>query len=961
MGANAEIQQPSAKPSSPLAGLNPMESPNTFEQFASASAVEAYLTETAIKQYSTLFGQPGFGYYYPLYVNDVHLSAAAVPVGRSFPDAANTTNVQVAGVDEADLIETDGEFLYQVNGQTLTILDARDSAELEIATQFSITPPWEISAAPTPIGRSTGIALPVEPFFPVGGPVGGWNQIDGMYLQGDRLTVISTGWSPGFPFATETPQTDDLAFSSWILPGQPHVQVTVLDVADPNQVSLVETSLLEGNLISSRAIGDEVVVVTSQGVQLPAPLVIEDVQAEGQSSEAGGTENAGLVAPSSLSIAPYPPYSPQPQGSYETQEAYLARIEDQILDLGLANVETKDGQGQTVESGLLTAPTNIYKPLDDQPWQQLTTVSTFDVGDQHLGVDESVALPTSSTQQVFASKDYLYLLRSVYNNDGTSSTQISQLDLETSELLAVGEVPGRIDNQFSVDEKDGFLRISTTTGWGDNSLNNIYVLDQVDRQLDIVGKVEGLAPGERIYSTRFQGDYGFVVTFRQIDPLFALDLSDPYNPKVVGELKIPGFSEYLQVIEQGDQRLLIGIGRDADPDTGWAQALKVSLFDVTDLANPVEIDNYIFEGDYSSSDALWNHKAVTYVPEQRLLAIPSQEYDRNSWTSQQQLTVFELDGKQGIQHLGEVDHGSDWINRSVSIDGDLFAVSGQKISAYDVSELELLDQVKWHVDSNNRPFHIRPGAEAASIVWNTETGVVSSLSLEAEASTEPLTPLGRTITDIDWALQTVGDMDGDGQKDVLLRHAKAGKTLLWLMDADGKGIKSEAVIGRDLPDVNWSIAGTGDMDGDGHTDIVLHNSVADQIVTWYMDGAGNILSESLVGRQLGDDDWQIAAVADFNGDGKADMLLRHGVVGQNVLLEMDGAKILAESLFGRRVADSDWQIEGAQDFDGNGTVDVFWRHQGVGTGLVWSMADKNTIASEVVMANLPDGMTQIVA
>lgn len=247
-----------------------------------------------------------------------------------------------------------------------------------------------------------------------------------------------------------------------------------------------------------------------------------------------------------------------------------------------------------------------------------------------------------------------------------------------------------------------------------------------------------------------------------------------------------------------------------------------------------------------------------------------------------------------------------------------------------------------------------------SIVWNTRTGAVSSMALNVAAATASLTSIGRSITDTNWALQTVGDMNGDGQADVLLRNATLGQNLVWYMNIGGQSIKSEALIGRDIADANWSIAGTGDMDGDGKTDIILRNQAADQIVAWYMDGAGNILSESLVGRGFGDNNWKIEAMADFNGDNKADILLRNRISGQNLLWEMDKATILAESLFGRDIPDVNWNIEGASDFDSNGTVDVLVRNGAAGQALLWSMADKNTIGSEVLIANVPGADSQIV-
>ncbi len=249
-------------------------------------------------------------------------------------------------------------------------------------------------------------------------------------------------------------------------------------------------------------------------------------------------------------------------------------------------------------------------------------------------------------------------------------------------------------------------------------------------------------------------------------------------------------------------------------------------------------------------------------------------------------------------------------------------------------------------------------AEPAAIAWNTITGVVSAFAIDGTTASQ--TPIGRTITDRNWELQTTGDLNGDGQDDVILRHALAGQNLVWTMAAGGQSISSETLIGRDIPDVNWRIVGADDLDGDGNIDIVLRNAVADQILAWYMDGAGNILSESIIGRALMDNNWEVSAVADFNGDNKADLLLRNGLIGQNLLWEMDGTAILAESLLGREVADSNWHIEGARDFDKNGTTDVFLRHRGVGQGLLWSMADKTTIASETIMANVPDGLIQLV-
>ncbi len=656
-----------------------METTNKFAKFASNRNLEQYLVDNAVKRYANLFGQVNNDYPYPAFT--VGGGPNPMPIATSTSNGAtrDTTNTQVKGVDEADLIETDGKYLYQVNGQTLTIVDVQDRSQLKIASQFAIPSPWGFATGDQP--RTNPIPLPI---LTIGGPSSGWNNVDGMYLQGDRLTVVSTGWSPQPATGDSTSLT---TYPGWRNPGQPQVQVTVLDVADPSHVSIVEVSVMEGNLVTSRAISNEVFVLTSNSWELPAPLLIP--------YQSDQTIIAPAIVNPAIGGAIGLPY-PIQRGTYETKEAYLGRIEGQVLDLGLPNVITRNAYGETVESGLLSPATSIYQPLSPNPYQQLFNLSTFNVGDTHLGVDQVSGIPTEWNNNVFVSGENLYLLQQIYGLNG-NSTKILQIDLDTSEFIATGEVPGAIDDRFAVDEHEGFLRISTTTSFGTAARNNVYILDQVGPRLDVVGKLEGLAPGERIFSTRFQGDYGFVVTFRQVDPLFTIDLSDPTNPQVAGELKIPGFSEYLQVIEQDGKSLLLGVGRDADPVTGRAGALKVSLFDVNNPNAPQEIESYVFADQFSTSDALWDPKAITYIPDRKLLAIPTRSYF--SYPGEARLTVFSVDGLQGIDRIGEVSHDKDWINRSVSIRNDLYAVSGSRISAYSVPGLEGIGDIRWNAET----------------------------------------------------------------------------------------------------------------------------------------------------------------------------------------------------------------------------------------------------------------------
>ncbi|MEM6404900.1 MAG: beta-propeller domain-containing protein, partial [Cyanobacteria bacterium P01_D01_bin.116] len=237
-----------------------------FEKFTSSEALTDYLINQAVEQYSYLFGQPLYGY-----------DETAQPTPEPEPEPAlepdgDTTNTQIEGVDEADLIETDGEFLYQGAGENISIVDVRDASDLEIINQVSIPAFWE----PTQSNPDSPDSLLT------GGYGEQLSQIDGLYLQGDRLTVVSTSYFdfPVFPFEPEP----FVEFDSFYYPYdyQPQVQVTVLDVAQPDAATILETTVLDGNLLSSRAIGNQVFVVTSDEFGLPQPLFIPE---ESDSSE----------------------------------------------------------------------------------------------------------------------------------------------------------------------------------------------------------------------------------------------------------------------------------------------------------------------------------------------------------------------------------------------------------------------------------------------------------------------------------------------------------------------------------------------------------------------------------------------------------------------------------------------------------------------------------------------------
>ena len=289
---------------------------------------------------------------------------------------------------------------------------------------------------------------------------------------------------------------------------------------------------------------------------------------------------------------------------------------------------------------------------------------------------------------------------------------------------ASGTVPGTVLNQFSMDEYDGNFRIATTSrssGWfGGKSKNNVYVLDG---DLEIIGKLEDLAPGESIYSARFMGERCYLVTFRKIDPLFVIDLSDPTNPEVLGKLKIPGYSDYLHPY---DENHLIGIGKETveskTGDFSWYQGVKISLFDVSDVEKPKEIAKYEIGDRGTDSYALRDHKAFLFSRSRDLLVIPvllaeidEVKYPGGVSPSQhgdyvwQGAYVFELTAEDGFELKGRVTHAdseqfikSGWyyresatsVKRSLYMDDVLYTISESKIKMNKLRGLMEINEVE---------------------------------------------------------------------------------------------------------------------------------------------------------------------------------------------------------------------------------------------------------------------------
>ena len=316
---------------------------------------------------------------------------------------------------------------------------------------------------------------------------------------------------------------------------------------------------------------------------------------------------------------------------------------------------------------------------------------------------------------IYSSEENLYITRVKYEykdskifgyyNNYDVNTYIYKFELEDSKAkyISAGSVPGAVLNQFSMDEKDGYFRIATTDSENWNSetdTNNIYVLDE---NLEIIGELEGLAKGEKIYSVRFMGNRVYMVTFVETDPLFVIDLSDPTNPTVLGELKIPGYSKYLHPY---DENHIIGFGENTKTNEYGGvvtDGMKMALFDVTDPNNPKELYSVDIGEKGTYSELLYNHKALLFSKEKNIIAFPvsiSKETGKyNTNLKFQGAIVYGLDLEKGFTLKGTIAHMEiengyrdyDYekaVERIIYIKDNLYTLSKSLIKSTDMNTMQ---------------------------------------------------------------------------------------------------------------------------------------------------------------------------------------------------------------------------------------------------------------------------------
>ena len=515
-------------------------------------------------------------------------------------DDFSATNEQVEGVNEADVVKTDGRFIYVAAGESVKIYDSNNGRPF-LADEIKMT---------------------------VDSETGEYVQFSEMYIDQGRLVVLGTrrgfeNWIRPIPEPMEEMETSIMPWGG----DRNYVWCGIYEVDTKGKTNLVKELEIEGSMLSSRKKDETVYLVVNKylyryGIDTGGilPLIRDTALGNGYSE---------------LSI--------------DSIMYYPKRVSSNYLILAAIDIE--DG---------------------DEP----AVIEAF------LG----------SGNLVYMSNNALYVAGRDYNSFWGEVTNIAKFTIDGTKIgfAGGGMVEGSILNQFSMDEYEGKLRLATSNWQGEN-VNAIHVLDE---NLNETGSVENLARGERIYSVRFMGDRGYVVTFRQIDPLFVLDLSNPEAPKVTGELKVPGFSNYLHPVSED---MLLGIGQSIDEKTGMQEGIKLSIFDVSDDGKPVETNNLVLGGSGSYAEVLSNHKALMLnlnedmIGFDAVLANVTGDYSKSNFYGAAIIEVTK-DGSMSILKLisNEGIHASR-VKRIIYIGDVLYYILDNRIRAFNMDSFDEIE------------------------------------------------------------------------------------------------------------------------------------------------------------------------------------------------------------------------------------------------------------------------------
>lgn len=445
-----------------------------------------------------------------------------IPAGGETGAGYSETNLRELGVDEGDLVKTDGEYIYIMKRDSSVKIIRADGTEMALITALE---PENLS-----------------------------ESVRDMYVSGNTLVMVTGG--------SRTSMVES-GKDVYVTKSYNYAKTETYDITDRSAPKRIGSAEQEGNYRSSRKAGDYIYLFTQ--------------------------------------------YRPQIEDT---------RVESEIMPLV---------NGEYLEAD------DIYVP-ESLEYTDYLVIGSVNLNDPSKTVSHKAVV--SGADNFYVSSSSIFIYNQSYAT-GEQKTEILKFGYEDGQIWGVGacSVQGYLNDTFSIDEYKNNLRVLATR-WDSQNINSLYVFDE---KMQPIGKIDDIAPGETIRSARFMGDTGYFVTFRNTDPLFSVDLSDPSNPKILGELKVTGFSSYLH--DYGDGKLL-GIGYEADEETGMNTGVKLSMFDVSDPANVKEIKRYTIK-DAEYVPALSNYKAVMISPQKNLFGFVC---DGN-------YLVFTYDAQDGFRNL----------------------------------------------------------------------------------------------------------------------------------------------------------------------------------------------------------------------------------------------------------------------------------------------------------------------
>ena len=603
------------------------------------------------------------------------------------PAAHTTTNNQVAGVNEPDFVKNDGTRIFVLSGQRLYATKSWPPSEMQLAGELELE------------GRPTQ-----------------------MFLDADKNRVVVLSTVSTLP--TDVPTSSAKCGGAGCggaydyYGGRSATKITVVDVSQLTAPKITNELYVPGSYVNARRVGSAVRVVLRDYLRRPQGVVTYPNVDFNYDYRAPQDERDAAYETALLAVLP----------GLKAKNEELIRA--QSLDDWLPDAVRKTADGSLVN---LAYDCSQFHHSNASVELGLATVTTLDLDQPDKLTRTSVI---GQVGEIYASAESLYLTNHHWwwrwNPDHRQHTYVHKFDISDpshTSYVASGAFEGHILDQFALDEHNGYLRAAVTLEypvaelrddlrlrWRTERTNRVTVLAEEAGQLNVVGNTPNVAKGERIYSARFVGDKGYVVTFRQVDPLFTIDLANPRAPRIAGELKVPGFSTYIHPL---DDNHLLTIGTHIpEPDANgnqpsWQERhLKLTIFDVSDFANPKEKFTEKVGTFSGSSEALYEHKAFNYFPERGLLAIPFTDYMHSSTGSYwdqfvSEVRVFDVSANKGISHRGSLsvtdvyreygDYGWTWyyrpeVRRSVMATDDagtdfVYAISDGGIRAAGLGNL----------------------------------------------------------------------------------------------------------------------------------------------------------------------------------------------------------------------------------------------------------------------------------